>query len=583
MSRPELGEPVTTSTGKIIAPEEQFTRLQTSSRLLQEGRRPEAVAALRVLIAMAPRNAEAYRLLGVALGETGDLAGAEDAYRAALALDPYMARAATGLAEVLLGTERGAEAVSIMARFVSDQTSNLSLLTYYGLALQAAGRGPEAVEVLTRAAKAAPNSAIADHNLAGALVEVQNFVEGEAAARRARARGLDAPELWMVWARAVAGQGRLVESEALYSEAVKRRPNFEKAVAELAHTVWMRSGDRATTMAVFDQVFARTGPTPELLMHRAALLDTMGDLAAAYETLQEALAIKDDPAIHLPAAQLIVHWDPERALFHARRALDAQPDDPSHLAALAQVNLALGRADEGAVIAEGLWRGQPENQYAIALLATAWRIMGDHRYRRLYDYDAFVWRGMIDTPKGWSSLDSYLADLRAALKPLHSSKGHLAGQSVRHGSQTQQDLTRSADPVIRAFFQAIDYPIRRRIASLGQGGDVLRRRITKAYDFNGVWSIKLQPVGFHVDHIHTKGWLSSACHIELPGAVEREPEGWLKFGQPGIPTSPALPPEHFVKPVPGQLVLFPSYMWHGTVPFSGDEERLSIAFDVVPA
>lgn len=574
---------MTTSTRPSIAPEEQFTRLQTASRLLQEGRRAEAAAALRVLIAMAPRLAEAHRLLGVALGETGDLAAAEEAYRTALALDPHMARAATGLAEVLLGTERGAEAVDIMAPLVNDQTSNLSLLSYYGLALQAAGRGQQAVEVLTRATKAAPNSAVADHNLAGALVEVQNFVEGEAAARRARARGLDAPELWLVWARAVTGQGRLAEGEALYAEAVKRRPTFDKAVAELAHTVWMRSGDRAETMAVFDQVFARTGPTPELLMQKAALLDTMEDRVAAYDTLQEALAIKDDAAIHLPAAQLIVHWDPQRALFHAQRALDAQPDNPSHRAALCQVNLALGRADEAAVIADGLWRGQPENQYAIALLATAWRIMGDERYRRLYDYDAFVWRGMIDTPQGWSNLDSYLADLREALKPLHTFRGHPAGQSLRHGSQTQQDLTRSTDPVIRAFLQAIDFPIRRHIAALGEGGDVLRRRITKAYDFNGVWSIKLRPVGFHVDHIHTRGWLSSACHIELPAAVEREPEGWLKFGQPGIPTSPALPPEHYVKPVHGQLVLFPSYMWHGTVPFSGNQERLSIAFDVVPA
>ena len=574
---------MTLAASPSIPPQEQHTRLEFASRLLREGRRAEAVAALRVLINMAPRLAEAHRLLGVGLGEMSELAGAEIAYRTALSLDPSMSRAATGLAEVLLATERGGEAVAVMTPFVNDQTSNLSLLTYLGLALQAAGRGPEAVEVLTRAAKAAPDSAVADHNLAGALVEVQNFVEGEAAARRARARGLDAPELWLVWARAVTGQGRLVEGEALYAEAVKRRPTFDKAVAELAHAAWMRSGDRETTMKVFDQVFARTGPTPELLMQKAALLDTMGDKAAAYDTLQEALAIKDDAAIHLPAAQLIVHWDPERALFHAERALKAQPDNPSHRAALCQVNLALGRADAAAVIAESLWQGQPENQYAIALLATAWRIMGDERYRRLYDYDALVSRSMIDTPDGWSSLDSYLADLREALKPLHTFRGHMAGQSTRHGSQTQQDLTRSADPVIRAFFKAIDYPIRRHIRALGQGGDVLRRRITTAYDFNGIWSIRLQPIGYHVDHIHTRGWLSSACHIELPAAVEREPEGWLRFGQPGIPTSPALPPEFQVKPVPGQLVLFPSYMWHGTVPFSGDEERLSIAFDVVPA
>jgi tetratricopeptide (TPR) repeat protein len=574
---------MTVTANMTIPPDEQFTRLRTASTLLKEGRRAEAVAALRVLIAMAPRLAEAHRLLGVALGELSELPAAEAAYRTALALDRNMARAATGLAEVLLALERGGEAVDIMAPFVNDQTSNLSLLTYYGLALEAAGRGPEAVEVLTRATKVAPDSAVADHNLAGALVQVQDFVGGEAAARRARARGLDAPELWLVWARAVTGQGRLREGEALYAEAVKRRPSFDKAVAELAHSVWMRSGDRAETMAVFDQIFASSGPTAALLLQKAALLDTMGDAAAGYDALLAALAMKDDPAVHLPAAQVIVHLDPEQAMVHARRAFDAQPDNAAHIACLCQINLALGRADEAAAIALGLWRRLPENQYAIALLATAWRMLGDERYHKLYDYDALVWRSMIDTPNGWANLESYLADLREALKPLHTFRGHPTGQSLRHGSQTQQDLTRSTHPAIRAFFQAIDDPIRRRIASLGQGGDVLRRRISKDYGFNGVWSIKLQPVGFHINHIHTKGWISSACHIELPAAVEHEPEGWLKFGEPGIPTASALPPELYVRPIPGQLVLFPSYMWHGTVPFSGDQERLSIAFDVVPA
>jgi hypothetical protein len=41
--------------------------------------------------------------------------------------------------------------------------------------------------------------------------------------------------------------------------------------------------------------------------------------------------------------------------------------------------------------------------------------------------------------------------------------------------------------------------------------------------------------------------------------------------------------EHAVKPEPGKLVLFPSYMWHGTAPFGGDQPRLTIAFDLIPA
>ena len=49
------------------------------------------------------------------------------------------------------------------------------------------------------------------------------------------------------------------------------------------------------------------------------------------------------------------------------------------------------------------------------------------------------------------------------------------------------------------------------------------------------------------------------------------------------PTMPPLGPDHLVAPEPGLLVLFPSYMWHGTVPFTSQETRLTCAFDIVPA
>jgi len=41
-------------------------------------------------------------------------------------------------------------------------------------------------------------------------------------------------------------------------------------------------------------------------------------------------------------------------------------------------------------------------------------------------------------------------------------------------------------------------------------------------------------------------------------------------------------PGRTVKPAVGKLVLFPSYFWHGTVPFASDTNRLTIAFDITP-
>ncbi len=67
------------------------------------------------------------------------------------------------------------------------------------------------------------------------------------------------------------------------------------------------------------------------------------------------------------------------------------------------------------------------------------------------------------------------------------------------------------------------------------------------------------------------------------GTTDNDRAGWLRFGRPAIKTEPPLAADHFVKPEPGLLVLFPAYMWHGVEPFESDRARLSVAFDVVPA
>ena len=89
--------------------------------------------------------------------------------------------------------------------------------------------------------------------------------------------------------------------------------------------------------------------------------------------------------------------------------------------------------------------------------------------------------------------------------------------------------------------------------------------------------------GFHTNHIHPRGWISSVYYVAVPDAVEDGQQGWLKFGEPSFATPMNDTIRRMVKPAPGRLVLFPSYMWHGTVPFRSDTARTTIAFDAVPA
>ncbi len=96
--------------------------------------------------------------------------------------------------------------------------------------------------------------------------------------------------------------------------------------------------------------------------------------------------------------------------------------------------------------------------------------------------------------------------------------------------------------------------------------------------------MRLRSQGYHFNHVHSQGWLSSAYYVSLPPGMKAggARDGWLKFGESNIGLGAREEIGRYVEPEEGLLVLFPSCMFHGTVPFADDAERLTVAFDVVP-
>ncbi|MEH3101511.1 putative 2OG-Fe(II) oxygenase [Sphingomonas adhaesiva] len=424
-------------------------------------------------------------------------------------------------------------------------------------------------------------SAVAEHNLAARLGDAGDFAGAVAACARAFAAGGNAPETHLVQARALQGLHRLDEAEAAFAAAIARRPDYAVAHRDWAQLRWMRSADARTAMAPLD----RAPDTPELALVRATVLSGVGDVTRAAQVLDRALArAPGNVALRLAAAGVAGQMGRGAAqLDHATEALRAAPASIEAARAAVEALLHLGRIGEAAALAERVVAAAPEDQAAIALMATAWRLTGDARHAALCEDAALVSTAIVATPPGWPNLPAYLRDLAEALAALHAWRAHPLEQSIRHGSQTQVDLSKVDTPVIAALFAAFDAPIRAHVAALGRGDDPVRRRVRGGYAIAGAWSVRLMPGGFHTDHIHPAGWLSSAFYVALPDAVATPPQGWLAFGRSGVPTVPTLAPFRHVRPEPGMLALFPSYLWHGTEPFTGDAPRLTVAFDLVPA
>ncbi|MGZ8286062.1 MAG: putative 2OG-Fe(II) oxygenase [Allosphingosinicella sp.] len=486
----------------------------------------------------------------------------------------------------LLREGRVAEALEISTRLAAATSASHDALALHSAALKRVQRHEEALAVDRRAVETFPRSGAAWHNLATTFSELGRGQEALEALAKGFSIGLDSPLSWQVKARAHVACGDLAEAEAAYREASARAPDLAPLAAETADFLWMARGDLAAAQAPLDRAFHAGAPPAPLLLAKARLLASAGDRDRAADLLDRAAAhLPDEPQLAVAAAQAALEADRlADAERHARRAEALAPDEPATLVQSTIVSLALGRTDSARLSMRKALAAAPLDQSVLAWAATAARAAGDPLYAELCDYESMVGIYDLDPPAGWATPADFLRDLTAALDRHHVMAEHPSAQSLRHGTQTTYRLSGSADPAIQAFFKALDRPLREHLAGLGGGGDPLRRRNTGGYRIVGAWSVRLRPGGFHLDHMHHEGWISSAFYVETPdGALDRESrEGWLRLGQPPFATVPELPAERFIRPKPGRLVLFPSYMWHGTMPFHTEERRTTIAFDILP-
>lgn len=489
-------------------------------------------------------------------------------------------------AETLLQEGRNPEALAITGALVASSAPSHLALAAHSSALKLSGRSEAALTFDRQAIDRFGSSPIAWHNYAATLDDLGRAEEAVEACEQAFRLGMDAAQTFSVYARASRAVGNHDRADYAYKQSLLRAPATLGVATEYSNYVWMRTGDLQAADAVLDRAFHAGAPPTSLLVSKATLYDAAGQTDRAVDLLDAAsVRIPNDTLILMTAIDFALRSE---RIDDARRFADAalalQPDSRSTLQHSAIVDLAQDRGDTALAKIKRALEAHPDDQSLWGWAAVAARAVGDPLYNQLFDYENLVATYELAPPKGWSTTEGFLADLAKALKEKHKYSQHPANQSLRHGSQTMHLLTGSSDPAIKGFFEAVDAPIREHMRKLGQGGDPLRRRNTFDYWIQGAWSVRLQPHGYHRDHFHPFGWLSSAFYVETPEAALDSPdrEGWIRFGQPPFITNPAQPAEHYVRPKPGRLVLFPSYMWHGTVPFTTDETRMTIAFDAAP-
>lgn len=548
-NRPEEGISLL-SRSLALDPAQPHVQLNLGRALAWQGRWQEAAQAFRSALSLKPGMLDAQFELADTLHKAGALQEAEREFRGFLKTRPDFGPAKLGLGAVLLALDRSEEAEQLLAAAVAESSEpRLSAGLHCNIAIAMRCR----------------------HNHAAAL---EHFEQSQK---------LDPSRHGLDLARAQTMQDlrRLEEALDLYRQVLAREPANE--AAHLAYNdLLYRMGRDDVFLTSYDQA----PHIPALQIAKANALVMAKRSAEAHAIFARLLAQHPgNLAVTAGTATCLVqmgrYGEAEVMLEGAMRRDSSNPDLAFRLCATL---LRKGDPQKAAIVAERGLKLAPTDQLGLALLGSAWRMLGDERDEDLNGYDSLVRVFDLPPPEGFSSMSQFNAELAAYLGQLHPPTREYLSQSLRGGSQTAGRLFGAGHHLVERLQVRIREAVERHIAELRTDPThpFLSRR-NGAFRYRDSWSSRLTHGGYHTNHLHREGWISSCYYVRLPAVVKegKDQQGWIAFGQPDFENGPAA--RRILQPQVGQLILFPSYTWHGTLPFQGETPRTTIAFDVLPA
>ncbi|QUL36606.1 tetratricopeptide repeat protein [Erythrobacter sp. JK5] len=553
-----------------LSPQDWYDR---ASAAAQAGDAMGALATLRSGLAAHPDAPGLWHAAGSTLMMQGRPAEAADHFRKAFTLDPRQFDHAVDQAIALSAAGRNAEALDVLVRVEKKGAKHAHYCSTRANAERGMGHGAAAAKWYDRALTIEPNRPKALLGRANVALE-----RGERSALQRFDKALDVdpgnPMILLAKAQALEVAGDAEGALALVGEVTAGFPHYTDAL-QLKAQLLLAMGESDFT-SHFAAAAEQVPADPAIRVSWCRALAGMDREADAAEVAAQARAtFPEEPGFALlEAVYAGAAGDNGRAdAIFAQLALDT----PARHVHEARHRVRQGDYDAAEGLLDTALAAQPDNIDAWSLRGIVWRLIGDPRSQWLHEQ-----AGLVELLP-FAARSGLLDKAAATLREMHAVSTMQIGQTLRGGTQTRGALFQRADPVLAELHEAARKALNRYRSALppvDPAHPLLRHR-DAPWPITGSWSIRMTgDGGHHKSHIHPDGIVSSALYLVVPEEARGEGQrGWLEVGRPPPDLGLDLPPLRVIEPRAGHLALFPSTLFHGTTPFD-TAERLTVAFDV---
>ncbi len=510
--------------------------------LVNGGRFAEAETSAQALISRYPGAFILYNILGVAQENLQKFEAAADTYRKALQIDPSIAEIYVNLGAVLGQLGRVDEAIAGYRKAIQLRPNLVVAHFNLGIILQEHGRFDEAVAAYRKAIALEPGFYEAIGNLGTVLQKQGKLEEATSLYRQALAIHADARGYFNL-GTALRDEGKHQEASESYLKALELNPNYADAHNNLGE-IFRDRGNMDEAIKCYENAIAIQADHPNANYNMGEFLS----LARRY-------------------AEAIPYYQRSRFEDFEERAMGCM--------------YRIGQYDEfRKKLQEMVHSGRKSIMLATLSKHHAINFGVPDEYSFCPDPMRFAWHTNIpELSEPGSQLLQDVLDTIDRTPIAARMQGRLYS-----GMQSAGNLLKRPEPA----FQALAKLVKQKIAEYrehyaGEDCDLIRY-FPKEIDFSSSWYLKMKKGGNLGSHIHEEGWISGCVYLKLPTREPGSTEAGFEYGTDGdrYPRQHDNFDSHIVVQAVGDIVLFPSSLFHRTIPFSADEERVCVAFDLKP-
>ena len=543
--------------------------------ILQDlGKLKEAENSYRKAIQLKPDLAEFHSNLGNTLKDLGRLEEAEISTRKAIKLNPNFANAHSNLGLILRDLGKSEEAEISTREAIKLNPNFANAHSNLGLILRDLGKSEEA-EISTREAiKLNPNFANAHSNLGLILKDLGKLKEAEKSTLQAIKLNPASVDSYINLGTILRDLGKLKEAEILYRKSIELNP--------LSAVAYYNLGNILRDLGKLEEAELSTRKAIELnpdyaMAHSnlGTILDDLGNLQEAMIHWEKAIQLKPEDDISVMSLSYQLCFDKKYEL--AIKYLSKNKSESCQSLYL-DCLLSLDREKDFNVKYNELYEKNSCNAHIGGVVEHA-NIIYEKKYKSTF-CDKAIKYVLIDRINEESFSSDHLNELISYNK---SSKKEVRSQGLlSNGIQTSGNLFLLDYPFIKAIKKALEEKIQIYKNNFIHSGQGFIENWPRDYELRA-WMISMKNGGFLKQHNHEYGWITGSFYLKVPTQFKNEHEGNLAFSYEG-PRYPSKDKDFNLtikKITTRDICIFPSSLFHHTIPFQSEEERICFVFDLV--